>query len=64
MATCLNLISTGVLLVGLMRIKKMVEEFGRWKWAKDGLYAIHLILFISLTIFEAISFAFYLWFND
>ena len=54
----LNLLSTFILLLGLLRIKRIIDKFRRWKWSKDGLYAIHMVFFILLTVMEAIVFAF------
>ena len=51
--TCLNLISTVIILIALLSIKKFVETRSKWQWSKDGLFAIHLIFFASLTIVEA-----------
>ena len=55
--TGLNFFSTVILLIGLLRIKRIVERYRRWKWKKDGLFAIHLVFFTLLTIMESVILA-------
>ena len=56
LAGALNVVSVGIILVGLLKIKKWIAKkfdgFRRWRCTKDGKFLIYLLLLILVTILE------------